>query len=66
MKNLNGSIKTFHNRTEWRNGEGELHRISGPAIKYNDGNEVFYIDGKRYDFLEDFLVAVENVDEKQL
>ena len=30
----------------WRNKEGELHRIDGPAIEYGDGDKEWYKMGK--------------------
>ena len=30
----------------WRNKEGELHRIDGPAIEYSDGTKEWYKMGK--------------------
>ena len=30
----------------WRNKEGELHRIDGPAIEYGDGTKEWHKNGK--------------------
>ena len=30
----------------WRNDEGELHRLDGPAIVYADGSKFWYVNGK--------------------
>ena len=32
----------------WRNKNGELHRLSGPAVIYNDGEMWWYKHGKRH------------------
>jgi len=32
----------------WYNERGELHRLDGPAIIWNDGNKYYYQNGKRH------------------
>lgn len=45
----NESIRTEHKGcVEWRNKEGQLHRTDGPAIKWADGTESWYLNGVRY------------------
>jgi hypothetical protein len=34
----------------WRNKDGELHRLDGPAIEYADGKEEWYQDGLLHRF----------------
>jgi hypothetical protein len=34
--------------TEWRNEEGKLHRLDGPAVKWWDGHKEWWIEGKKY------------------
>lgn len=29
----------------WKNEKGQLHRIGGPAIEWNDGTKEWYING---------------------
>ena len=31
--------------TRWRNSQGKIHRINGPAIHYNDGDRAWYLNG---------------------
>ncbi len=35
-------VRVYDNRTEWRNKEGQLHKIGGPAIEYNNGNKKYF------------------------
>ena len=30
----------------WYNEKGQLHRLNGPAIEFNNGNKFWYINGK--------------------
>jgi hypothetical protein len=30
----------------WRNSKGERHRTDGPAVEYNNGYKVWWVDGK--------------------
>jgi hypothetical protein len=32
----------------WRNKEGYLHRLDGPAVEYNDGGKIWYKNGKKH------------------
>ena len=36
----------IHGDKFWRNKDGELHRIDGPAVEYSDGDKSWYQDGK--------------------
>ena len=35
----------FSNRKEWRNSKGQLHRVKGPAIEWNDKTKYWYQNG---------------------
>ena len=39
---------SFMCREEWRDNAGRLHRLSGPAVIYNDGEMWWYKRGKRH------------------
>jgi hypothetical protein len=39
-------VTVFQNRTEWRNEEGLLHRLDGPAIEYTSGSKEWYVNGE--------------------
>lgn len=39
-------VKVYGDRTEWRNRDGKLHRLNGPALEYRKGSKFWYIDGK--------------------
>jgi hypothetical protein len=34
----------------WRNKEGLLHRLDGPAIEWSDGTQMWFINGQRHRF----------------
>lgn len=36
----------FSDKVEYRNESGQLHRLDGPAIIWNDGDKEWYINGK--------------------
>ena len=36
----------YGNRIEWRNEEGEIHRLDGPAIEWADGTKEWWAHGK--------------------
>ena len=36
----------YEDRTEWRNLEGLLHRIDGPAVEWSDGSKEWYVNGE--------------------
>jgi len=40
-------VKVYEDRTEWRNLEGQLHRVDGPAREWADGDKEWYLNGKR-------------------
>jgi len=40
------TVRVFENRTEWRNGSDQLHRIDGPAVEYNSGTKYWYVNGQ--------------------
>lgn len=33
---------------EYRNSEGELHRIDGPAVEFPKGTKMWYVNGTRH------------------
>ena len=35
-------------RNSYRNAEGQLHRIDGPAYEHSNGTKAWYIDGKSH------------------
>jgi hypothetical protein len=35
-------------RTEWRNENGQLHRLDGPAVEMADGYKAWYQNGQRH------------------
>jgi hypothetical protein len=37
--------KEYYNRVEYRNEKGDLHRLDGPAIEWNSGTKVWYLNG---------------------
>jgi hypothetical protein len=39
-------VTVFKNRTEWRNEEGLLHRLDGPAVEYASGTKCWYVNDK--------------------
>ena len=39
-------VKVYRNRTEWRNLEGKMHRLDGPAIEYSDGYKAWWVNGQ--------------------
>jgi hypothetical protein len=40
--------KEYTNRIEYQNEKGECHRTDGPAIKWNNGNKEWWINGKTH------------------
>ena len=38
--------KEFHNRIEYRNEKGQLHREDGPAREWDNGSKEWCINGK--------------------
>lgn len=38
--------KEYNNRIEWRNTDGYLHRIDGPAIEWASGDKYWYLNDK--------------------
>jgi hypothetical protein len=32
----------------WKNSKGQLHRTDGPAVKWEGGNEEWFMNGKRH------------------
>ena len=41
-------VKEYHDRTEYRNMDGELHREDGPAIEYADGTKSWWLNDNRH------------------
>jgi len=41
-------VRVYKDRTEWFNKEGKHHREDGPAIEYNNGYKVWYLNGKHH------------------
>ena len=35
-----------HNRIEWRNAQGQIHRLDGPAVECAGGDKVWFVNGK--------------------
>ena len=33
---------------EYKNEDGEYHRVDGPAVEYSDGTKSWYLNGKRH------------------
>ena len=33
---------------EWRNEQGQLHKVDGPAVEHEDGYQEWYLNGKRH------------------
>jgi hypothetical protein len=40
--------KEYRDRIEFRNEQGYLHRIDGPAIEWKSGHKEWYINGQRH------------------
>jgi len=40
--------KEYLDRVEYYNDKGELHRENGPAIEYNNGHKLFFINGLKH------------------
>jgi hypothetical protein len=40
------TVTVYHDRTEWKNAAGQLHREDGPAIEYADGDKEWWINGE--------------------
>ena len=36
----------FNNRVEYRNDKGKLHREDGPAVEWNNGSKIWYLNGQ--------------------
>lgn len=41
-------VEVYENRTEWKNEDGKLHRLDGPAIEYANGDKSWYVNGERH------------------
>ena len=39
-------VLVYEDRTEWLNMEGQLHRVDGPAVVYNDGKTEWWVNGQ--------------------
>ena len=35
-------------RTEWRNAQGQLHRLDGPAVEWADGSKAWWQNSRRH------------------
>jgi len=40
-------VDNFGNKF-WRNKNGELHRLDGPAVEYSDGHKEWWLNGRRH------------------
>ena len=42
------SFVVYNDRTEWKNGNGQLHRVQshGPAVEYVNSDKCYYFNGK--------------------
>lgn len=40
------TMKIEYGNKVWRNEEGKLHRLDGPAVEYADGTKVWMVEGK--------------------
>ena len=40
------TVTVFKGTVEWRNSQGQLHRLDGPAVEYANGNRVWYQNGQ--------------------
>lgn len=46
-------ITTYEDRTEYRNGDNQLHRLNGPAVEFvcdTYGEDKYFVDGIEYDY----------------
>lgn len=41
-------VEVHREYTEWKNEEGNLHRLDGPAIEYSNGDKSYWENGKRH------------------
>ncbi len=41
-------VRVYDNRTEWRNKNGNLHRIDGPAVEFANGDKEWWVNGQRH------------------
>lgn len=41
-------MQRINDVVEWVNETGELHRLDGPAIEYNDGDKEWWVAGQRH------------------
>ena len=42
------TVNKINGRVEWRNPNGKLHRVDGPAVIYNEGHAEWRINGVRH------------------
>ena len=42
------TVKVYSDITEWRNADGKLHRVDGPAVEWADGHTEYWINGVRH------------------
>ena len=43
---ITNTVTVADNKTEWRNADGQRHRVDGPAIELADGSKAWYLYGK--------------------
>ena len=41
-------VEVYSDRTEWKNDQGHLHRLDGPAIEYSNGYKAWYVNEQRH------------------
>ncbi len=41
-------VRVYDNRTEWRNKNGNLHRIDGPAVEFANGDKEWWVNGQQH------------------
>jgi hypothetical protein len=49
-------INQYHDKF-WRNGEGKLHRVDGPAVEWHSGPHIWVINGQRIVSFSAFIYA---------
>ena len=48
VKEISACETDKHGNKFWRNKEGKIHRIDGPAIEFLNGHKEWYFKGKRH------------------
>ena len=47
MKEQVYQVIVTEEKTEWRNAQGQLHRLDGPAVEWADGTKFWWQNGVR-------------------